>query len=148
MTKGRGVRRAVAPEKRYGEPRSTCEAVRHPFWPQETQGRSAAWGASPPQDDPAHRGRWRQVWTWWRGRGEPATPLRCLPVGARRPRSVPHGRHAGPEAPSQDTRSQDAETRGRQDVSPAVRGGVFRTREEAGNTQASSNCRMKEQNAA
>lgn len=105
-------------------------------------------GRLPPQDVPAHRGRWRQVWTWWRGRGEPATPLRCLPVGARRPRSVPHGRHAGPEAPSQDTRSQDTETRGRQDVSPAVRGGVFRTREEAGNTQASSNCRMKEQNAA
>lgn len=49
MTKGPGVRRAVVPEKRYGEPRSTCEAVRHPFWPQETQGRSAAWGASPPR---------------------------------------------------------------------------------------------------
>lgn len=46
-------------------------------------------GRLPPQDDPAHRGRWRQVWTWWRGRGEPATPLRCLPVGAPPPSKRP-----------------------------------------------------------
>lgn len=148
MTKGRGVRRAVAPEKRYGEPRSTCEAVRHPFWPQETQGRSAAWGASPRRTTLLTEAGGGKCGHGGEGVGNPRRPYAACRRALRRPRSVPHGRHAGPEAPSQDTRSQDAETRGRQDVSPAVRGGVFRTREEVGNTQASSNCWMKEQNAA